>query len=79
MNGLVEKNSLILYRMLKVYVKYGKIMGKVHEKNIFKQSMLLETYKSFITQKTNGSLNDFEKDLIKNTQLRILREYNGKN
>ena len=57
-----KKKYLIHYRMLKLYVRYGMIVDKVHEMISFKQSKWLEKYKNFNTQKRNQAVNDFEKD-----------------
>ena len=58
-------NYLIHYRMLKFYIRHGKILNKVHNIISFKQSKWLEKYISFNTQKRNMSKNDFEKDFYK--------------
>ena len=60
-----RKRYLILYRMLKFYVRHGMVVEKVHEIISFKQSECLEKYISFITQKRNRAKNDFEKDFFK--------------
>ena len=60
-----KKNYLIHYRMLNFYVGHGMIVEKIHEIISFKQSRLLESYISFITQKRNRAKNDFEKDFFK--------------
>ena len=60
-----KKNSLIHYRMLKFYIRYGMIVDKVHEIISFKQSRWLEKYINFNTQKRNQAVNDFEKDFYK--------------
>ena len=60
-----KKNILIHYRMLKFYVRHGMIAEKVHSVISFKQSKWLEKYISFITQKRNQAVNDFEKDFYK--------------
>ena len=46
-----KKIYLIQYRMSKFYVRHGMIVDKIQEMISFKQSKLLERYKSFITQK----------------------------
>ena len=48
-----KKNYLIHYRMLKVFVRHGMIVDKIHEIISFKQSKWLEKYISFNTQKRN--------------------------
>ena len=48
--------------MLKVYVRLGMIVDKIHEKISFKQSNWLEKYINFNNQKRNKSKNDFERD-----------------
>ena len=60
-----KKNYLVQYRMLKLYVRHGMIVEKVHDIISFKQSKWLEKYISFITQKRNKAKNDFEKDFYK--------------
>ena len=60
-----KKNYLIQYRMLKIYVRNGMIVAKVHEIISFKQSKWLEKYINFNTQKRNQALNDFEKSFYK--------------
>ena len=60
-----KKNYLVHYRMLKFYVKHGIIVDKFHTVFSFKQSMWLEKYKTFNTQKRNQAVNDFEKDFYK--------------
>ena len=59
-----KKNYLIHYRMLKFYVGHGMIVDKVHDKISFKQSIWLQKYISFNTQKRNQAVNDFEKTSI---------------
>ena len=41
------------------------IVEKIHEIISFKQSKWLEKFTSFITQKKNKTINDFEKDFYK--------------
>ena len=60
-----KKRYLIHYRMLKVYIRHGIIVEKIHEIISFKQSRWLEGYISFNTQKRNKAKNDFEKDFFK--------------
>ena len=60
-----KKKCLIHYRMLKLYVRYGMIVQKVHEIISFKQSKWLESYITFNTQKRNKAKNEFEKDFFK--------------
>ena len=60
-----KKRYLILYSMLKFYVRHGMIVEKIHEIISFKQSRTLEKYISFNTQKRNRAKNDFEKDFSK--------------
>ena len=60
-----DKNkSLILYRMLKIYVEHGVVVDKVQEIISLKQSNWLEKHIMFFTQKTNQAVNDFEKDFV---------------
>ena len=60
-----KKNYLVHYRMLKLYIRHGMIVDKVHSIISFKQSRWLEKYISFNTQKRNKAKNDFEKDFYK--------------
>ena len=60
-----KKIYLIPYRMLKFYVRHGKIVEKVHEITSFKQCKWLEKYISFNTQKRNQAVKEFEKDFFK--------------
>ena len=60
-----KKNYLVHYRMLKFYIRHGKIVDKVHNIISFKQNKWLEKYISFNTQKRNRAKNDFEKDFYK--------------
>ena len=60
-----KKNHLIHYRMLKLYIRHGMIVDKVHSVISFKQSRWLEKYISFHTQKRNKAKNDFQKDFYK--------------
>ena len=46
--------------MLKVYVRHGMIVEKIHERITFKQSRWLEGYISFNTQKRNKAKNEFD-------------------
>ena len=60
-----KKKYLVLYRMLKFYVRHGMIVEKIHEIISFKQSKWLESYIRFNTQKRNKAKNEFEKDFFK--------------
>ena len=60
-----KKIYLIHYRMLKIYVRHGMIVDKVHEITSFKQSKRLEKYINFNTQKRNQAVSDLEKDFYK--------------
>ena len=60
-----KKNYLVHYRMLKFYIRHGMEVVKVHNVISFKQSMCLEKYISFNTQKRNRVKNEFEKDFYK--------------
>ena len=60
-----KKNYLVLYRMLKFYIRHGMIVDKVHNIISFRQSRWLEKYINFNTQKRNKAKNDFEKDFYK--------------
>ena len=56
-----KKNYLILYRMLKLYIRHGMEVEKVHSTISIKQSKWLEKYISFNTQKRNKAINEFKK------------------
>ena len=60
-----KKKYLILYRMLKFYVRHGMLVEKTHEKISFKKSKWWEKYKNFKTQKRNRAKNEFESDFYK--------------
>ena len=60
-----KKNYLTHYRMLKLYVRHGMIVDKVHNIISFRQNRWLEKYINFNTQKRNQAVNDFEKDFYK--------------
>ena len=60
-----KKNYLVHYRMLKLYVRHGMVVDKIHETISFKQSNWLEKYINFNTQKQNKAKNDLEKDSYK--------------
>ena len=60
-----KKIYLILYRMLKFYIRHGMIIDKVDNIISFKQSKWLEKYISFNTQKRNKAKNDFGKDFYR--------------
>ena len=51
--------------MLKIYVRHGMVVEKVHEIISFKQSRWLEKYINFNTQKRNRAKNEFEKTFFK--------------
>ena len=65
MIGLIRKNYLVHYRMLKFYIRHGMIIDKFHEVISFKQNRWLEKYINFNTQKRNKTKNDFEKNFYK--------------
>ena len=54
--------------MVKVYVRHGMIVDKIHEIISFKQSMWLEKYKIFNTQKSKIRL----KVILKKTSMNYL-------
>ena len=56
---------MVHYRILKVFVRHGMIVNKVHDIISFKQSKWLEKYINFNTQKRNQAVNDFEKVFCK--------------
>ena len=51
--------------MLKIYVRHGMVVVKIHETISFRQNKWLEKYLNFITQKRNKAKNGFEKDFYK--------------
>ena len=46
--------------MLKLYVRHGMVVDKIHEIYSFKQKKWLEKYINCNTQKRNKSKNDFK-------------------
>ena len=60
-----RKNYLVHYRMLNFYVTHGMVVNEVHTVISFKQSICLEKYISFNTQKRNKAKIEFEKDFYK--------------
>ena len=52
---------LVHYKLLKIYVRHGMLMDKVHEKISFKQSKWLVNNINFITQERNQAVKGFEK------------------
>ena len=60
-----KKNYLVHYRKLKLYLRHGMIVDKVHSIISFRQSRWFEKYINFNTQKRNQAVNDFEKDFYK--------------
>ena len=57
-----DKNIFYSLSMLKFFVRHGIIVDKIHKIISFRQSMWLEKYINFITQKRNKAKNDLEKD-----------------
>ena len=57
-----KKNYLVHYRLLKFYVRQGMKVERVHSLISFKQSIWLEKYICFNTQKRNKAKKEFEKD-----------------
>ena len=51
-----KKNYLIHNRTLKLYVRYGMIVDKVHEIISFQKNKWLEKYINFNTQKRNQAV-----------------------
>ena len=51
--------------MLKIYVRHGMVVEKIHAIISFKQSKWLEEHTDYNTQKRNLSKISFEKDLYK--------------
>ena len=60
-----KKRYLILYIILKFYVRHAMVVDKVHEIISIKQSKWLERYLNFNTQKKNQAVDDFEKYFYK--------------
>ena len=67
-----KKKNLIHCRLLKLYVRLGMVVEKIHEIISFKQSKWLEKYISFNTQKRNRAKNDFKKDFFLKNLLMLL-------
>ena len=53
------------YRLLKLFVKLGMIVRRMHSVQWFKQSIWLKPYIDFNTEKRKNAKTDFEKDLFK--------------
>ena len=51
--------------MLKICIRHGMVVDKVHEVNSFRQSKWLKKYINFNTQKRNKAENEFDKDFYK--------------
>lgn len=62
-----KSNYIIHYRMLKLVLKNGLVLKKVHQILQFKQSKWLKEYIMLNTNERKKSTNDFEKDLYKAT------------
>jgi hypothetical protein len=60
-----KKNYVLHYRNLKLYLRLGLVLEKVHKVLSFKQSAYLKQYIDFNTEKRKESKNDFEKNLFK--------------
>ena len=60
-----KKNYGIHYKMLKLYVRHGMIVEKLHEMISLKQNKWLEKYINFNVQRRNRAENEFEKDFYK--------------
>ena len=60
-----EKKHLIHYSMLKLYVKHGMVVEKVHDINSFRQKPWLKTYILSNTKKRALSKTEFDKQLPK--------------
>ena len=56
---------MVLYRMLKIYLRHDMIVDKTHEIISFKRGKWLEKYINFTTQKRNKSKNEFVKIFYK--------------
>ena len=55
-----KKKYLAHYRMLKIYVRLGMVVDKIHEIISFEHSECLEKYIGFNTQNRKKAKNDFE-------------------
>ena len=53
------------YRLLKLFVRLGMIVRRMHSVQWFKQSSWLKSYIDFNTEKRKNAKTDFEKDLFK--------------
>ena len=58
------RNFLVNYSMLKVYVRYGMVVDKVHEITSIKQSKWLEKHRGFSTEKRSRTKSQFGKDFF---------------
>ena len=60
-----KKNYFFHYRMLKLHVRQGMVVGKNHQINSFKQSKWFEKNISLNTQRRNEAKRELEKDFYK--------------
>jgi hypothetical protein len=60
-----KKNYIAHYRILKIYIKYGLKITKIHKILQFKQKRWLESYVDFNIEQRKKAQNDFEKDYWK--------------
>ena len=68
-----KKNCLILYKLLKFYVRHGMIVDKVLSVISFKQEKWLEKFIDSKTQERNIAKIDFEKNFYK----LLINPFNG--
>ena len=64
-NWTDKMKYLIHERTLRIFVRQGIILDKIHEIISFRQSKWLEKYININTQKRKQAVNDFEKDFYK--------------
>jgi hypothetical protein len=60
-----KKNYVLHYRNLKLYLKLGLVLTKIHRVQSFEQAPWLKKYIDFNTSKRAAATSDFEKDFFK--------------
>ena len=60
-----RKNNVVVLRNLRLYLKHGMVLTKVHRVLTYKESPWLKEWVEFCTKKRAAAKNDFEKDFWK--------------